>query len=310
MGGAWITILKFSTERRALPMEAIDHGKQTSQYFSLWVGERRRRCHKKMARAIWMEPAIVVGGDWTDDALCCCGYVVDGISGCCAGESCGEDYRDHAVTEDDGTVRMQRVVPLPQALSPEAKAWLSRPLTTDANVPQTIEQRRAGLDVSQTRHRDELLKMFPVTVKDSMVAGMPVREVVPTTIKHKDRVLICLHGGGFNADSGSYSESIAVAGLTGVRVVSVLYRLAQEHPFPAGVEDVIAVYKELLKTYKPSRIGISGSSAGAGITLQAAVKMKQLKMPMPAALGPFSAPASMAGGGGSRALDNTDGLRG
>jgi acetyl esterase/lipase len=217
---------------------------------------------------------------------------------------------NHALTETDGTVRMQRVVPLPQGLSPEAKAWLSRPMATDANVPQTIEQRRAGLNISQARHRDELLKMFPVMVKDSTVAGVPVREVVPTTMKHKDRVLICLHGGGFNADSGSYSESIPVAGLTGVRVVSVLYRLAPEHPFPAGVEDVIAVYKELLKTYKPSDIGIFGSSAGAGLTLQAAVRMKQLKMLLPAALGPFSAPASMADGGDSRSLYNTDGLRG
>ena len=217
---------------------------------------------------------------------------------------------NHAVTEMDGTVRMQRVLPLPQGLSPEAKAWLSRPMPVDASVPQTIEQRRSGLDASQARHRDELLKMFAVTVRDSTVAGVPVREVVPTTVKHKDRVLICLHGGGFNADSGSYSESIPVAGLTGVRVVSVLYRLAPEYPFPAGVDDVIAVYRELLKTYKPSRIGIFGSSAGAGLTLQAAVKMKQMKMAMPAALGPFSAPASMADGGDSRSLYNTDGLRG
>jgi epsilon-lactone hydrolase len=217
---------------------------------------------------------------------------------------------NHAVTEADGAVRMQRVVPLPQGLSPEAKAWLSRPVMTDANVPQTLAQRRAGQDASQARHRDELLKIFPVTVQDSTVAGVPVREVMPATIRHTDRVLICLHGGGFNADSGSYSESIPVAGLTGVRVVSVLYRLAPEHPFPAGVEDVIAVYKELLKTYKPSRIGIFGSSAGAGLTLQAAVRMKQLQMPMPAALGPFSAPASVIDGGDSRSLYNTDGLRG
>jgi len=217
---------------------------------------------------------------------------------------------NHAVTEADGTVREQRVIPLPQWLSPEAKAWLSRPLATDANVPQTIEQRRAMLDASQARHRDELLKMFPVTVKNSTVAGVPVREVVPVTIKHQDRVLICLHGGGFNADSGSYSESIPVAGLTGVRVVSVLYRMAPENPFPAGVDDVIAVYKELLKTYKPNRIGIFGSSAGAALTLEVAVKMKQLTMPMPAALGPFSSSASMVEGGDSRSLYNTDGWRG
>jgi acetyl esterase/lipase len=217
---------------------------------------------------------------------------------------------NHAVTEADGTVRMQRVLPLPKGLSPEAKVWLSRPLTTDADIPQTIAERRAMLDASQAKHRDELLKMFPVIVKDSTLAGIPVREVVPVTVKHTDRVLICLHGGGFNADSGSYSESIPVAGLTGVRVVSVLYRLAPENPFPAGVDDVVAVYKELLKTYRPNRIGIFGSSAGAALTLETAVRLKQLKLPMPAALGPFSSSASMADGGDSRSLYNTDGLRG
>lgn len=217
---------------------------------------------------------------------------------------------NHAITEANGTVRMQRVLPLPDGLSPEAKAWLSRPMANDADIPQTIAQRRAALDRSQANHRDELLKMFDVKLTDITLAGVPVRDVVPAKLNHKDRVLICLHGGGFNADSGSYSESIPVAGLTGVRVVSVLYRLAPENPFPAAVDDVIAVYKELLKTYKPNRIGIFGSSAGAGLTLQAAVKIKQLKLPLPAALGPFSATASMAEPGDSRALYNTDGLRG
>jgi monoterpene epsilon-lactone hydrolase len=216
---------------------------------------------------------------------------------------------NHAVTEADGTVRMQRVIPLPQGLSPEAKAWLSRP-TGDANVPQTLQERRSMLDTSQAKHRDELLKMFPATIKDTAIAGVPVHDVMPQELKSKDRVLICLHGGGFNADSGSYSESIPVAGLTGMRVVSVLYRMAPEHPFPAAVDDVVAVYKELLKTYKPGHIGIFGSSAGAGLTVQVAVKLKQLKLPMPAALGPFSVPASMADGGDTRSLYNTDGLRG
>ena len=78
---------------------------------------------------------------------------------------------NHAVTEADGTVREQRVIPLPQWLSPEAKAWLSRPMATDANVPQTIEQRRAMQDASQARHRDELLKMFPVTVEADTTSG-------------------------------------------------------------------------------------------------------------------------------------------
>jgi acetyl esterase/lipase len=216
---------------------------------------------------------------------------------------------NHAVTEADGTVRMQRVIPLPRTISPEAQAWLSRP-AGDANVPQTMAERRAQLDTSQAKHRDELLKMFPATIQDTTVGGVPVRDVVPSKLTHTDRVLICLHGGGFNADSGSYSEAIPVAGLTGTRVVSVLYRLAPEHPFPAGVDDAVAVYRELLKKYKPGRIGIYGSSAGAGLTLETAVKLKQLKLPMPAALGPFSTQAGMDEGGDTRSLYNTDGLRG
>ena len=70
--------------------------------------------------------------------------------------------------------------------------------------------------------------------------------------------------------------------------MAVLYRLAPEHPFPAGVDDAVAVYKELLKTYKPSHIVIYGTSAGAIMTGEVAVKLKQLGLPMPAALGIFS----------------------
>ncbi len=62
-------------------------------------------------------------------------------------------------------------------------------------------------------------------------------------------MLINLHGGGFNSDSGSLIEGIPIANLAKIKVVSVYYRLAPENPFPAAVDDVVAVYKELLKTY-------------------------------------------------------------
>jgi monoterpene epsilon-lactone hydrolase len=103
-----------------------------------------------------------------------------------------------------------------------------------------------------------------------------------------DKILINLHGGGFNADSGSYSETIPIAGYTGIKVIAVLYRLAPEHPFPAGVDDAVAVYRELLKTYQPSHIVLYGTSAGAVLTAEVAVKLKSLGLPLPAALGIFS----------------------
>jgi monoterpene epsilon-lactone hydrolase len=115
-------------------------------------------------------------------------------------------------------------------------------------------------------------------------------------------VLLNLHGGGFNSDSGSYTESIPIAYYTGIKVVAALYRLAPEHPFPAAVDDAIAVYKELLKTYKPDHIVIYGTSAGAVLTGEVVAKIKQLSLPMPAALGIFSGFGDFARAGDSIAI--------
>jgi acetyl esterase/lipase len=127
---------------------------------------------------------------------------------------------------------------------------------------------------------------------------------------HRDRVLLDLHGGGFNSDSGSYTESIPIASYTGIKVVAVLYRLAPEHPFPAAVDDSVAVYKELLKTYKPDHIAIYGTSAGAILTAEVAVKLKQLGLPLPAALGIFSGMGDFAIEGDSQAMYALRGLSG
>jgi epsilon-lactone hydrolase len=93
-------------------------------------------------------------------------------------------------------------------------------------------------------------------------------------------------------------------------VVAVLYRLAPEHPFPAPIDDTIAVYKELLKTYKPDHIVLYGTSAGATMTAEAAVRLKQLHLPLPAALGIFSTLDSFARMGDSYAIFNLSGFRG
>jgi len=119
-----------------------------------------------------------------------------------------------------------------------------------------------------------------------------------------------LHGGGFNADSGSLIEGDPIANLAKIKVVSVYYRLAPENPFPAAVDDVVAVYKELLKTYKPGNIGIFGTSAGAILTCEVAVKLKQLGVPLPAALGVFSGLGDFSRVSDSRQLFTLNGFPG
>ena len=219
--------------------------------------------------------------------------------------------RDTSYIGADGTAHITRVIPVPQNLSPQAQAFISHQLPDDA-PEQSLVERRKGLDAWEIRSRAEWNKICPSHIEETKVAGVPVHVVTPENMpaSHRDEVLINLHGGGFNGDSGSYTESIPIASYTGIKVVAVLYRLAPEHPFPAGVDDAIAVYKDLLKTYKPDHIIIYGTSAGATLTAEVAVKLKQLGLPMPAALGIFSTVSDFSDMGDSHAMYTLTGLAG
>ena len=219
--------------------------------------------------------------------------------------------RDTSYIDAEGTAHVTRVVPVPQTISPEAQKAVGR-AEPDAGPPQSLADRRKGTDAYTARARVQWTKICPNTLVDTTMAGVPVHVVTPDdlTDANKDKVLLNLHGGGFNSDSGSYTESIPIASYARMKVVAVLYRLAPESPFPAAVDDSVAVYKELLKTYKPEHIVIYGTSAGAILTAEVAAKLKQLGLPMPAALGIFSALGDFARSGDSASLFSLRGLSG
>ena len=223
----------------------------------------------------------------------------------------GTARADSSHIDADGTAYITRIVPVPATISPEARRVLARP-ASDALMPQTLEQRRTSTDTWQAGAGQEARKLYPVAIASGTMAGVPVRIITPTSASagKQDRVLINLHGGGFNSDSGSLTESIPIANLAGIKVVSVLYRLAPEHPYPAGVEDAIAVYKELLKSYKPQNIGIYGTSAGAILTAEVTVKLKQENIPLPAATGIFSGMGDFSQTGDSSAIYALNGFSG
>jgi monoterpene epsilon-lactone hydrolase len=219
---------------------------------------------------------------------------------------------DSSTIGADGTAFVTRVVPVPETISAEARKWLGR-IVSDAAAPEpTVEQARAGVDKWQAGAGEAFRKLYPANVAAGTMAGVPVRLVTPLTMspENRDRVLLNLHGGGFRVDSGSLTESIPMASLTGMKVVSVLYRMAPEHPFPAAVDDAVAVYKELLKTYPASHIGMYGTSAGAILTAEVTVKLRQLKLPLPAATGIFSGMGDFSHNGDSQALFSLNGFAG
>ena len=235
-----------------------------------------------------------------------------GLGKCAAQVPQGASGVDRSQIAADGTAYVTRVVPVPTTISPEAQKWLAQPVSDAAGPKTTVEQDRAGVDRWQTGAGEVSKKLYPATVTSGVMAGVPVRVVMPMVMaaEKKDRVLLNLHGGGFRVDSGSLTESIPIANLTGMKVVSALYRMAPEHPFPAAVDDAIAVYKELLKTYQPSHIVIYGTSAGAILTAEVTAKIKQLGLPMPAATGVFSGEGDMSRAGDSLSMYALNGLSG
>ena len=219
--------------------------------------------------------------------------------------------RDTSFIDADGTAHVTRVVPVPADLSIQSRHFLSSAMP-DEGPPMSLADRRKGTDAYTAHARVEWTQVCPNQIVEDKIAGVPVRIVTPEGLPdaNKDKVLLNLHGGGFNSDSGSYTESIPIASYTKIKVVAVLYRLAPEFPFPAAVDDSVAVYKELLKTYKPDHIVIYGTSAGAILTGEVAVKLKQLGLPMPAALGIFSGMGDFARDGDSQAMYALRGLSG
>ncbi len=196
--------------------------------------------------------------------------------------------QDSATFDPDGTAHITRVIPMPQTISLEAQAWLESLTHQKVGPPETLAERRTNTDAWRKMDSAEARELYPVNVEETTTAGVRTDIITPLSAADSKRVLINLHGGGFNSDSGSLIEGVPIANLAKIKVVSVYYRLAPENPFPAAVDDAVAVYRELLKTYQPHSIGIFGTSAGAILTCEVAVRLKQLGLPLPAALGIFS----------------------
>jgi acetyl esterase/lipase len=195
-------------------------------------------------------------------------------------------------------------LPVSAALSPEMKARMATPVDLPGvEIPapfkfdsedafrRAVDLFREALDERFTRPLSEMIvTQFPTERTSKTIAGVPVEEFVPEGVD-ADRVLINMHGGGFcsGAIYVARIESAPMAHRGRFRVVSVDYRQGYEHKYPAATEDVIAVYKELLKTYAPGQIGLYGGSAGGMLTGQVAAWIVHHGLPIPGALGMFGA---------------------
>ena len=129
-----------------------------------------------------------------------------------------------------------------------------------------------------------------MTVEHKTIAGIYTDIVTPkdgVATKNRNRVLLNVHGGGFisGARTAALVESIPIASVEKIKVITIDYRMGPEYKFPAASEDVAAVYKEMLKEYQPQHIGLYGCSAGGMLTAMSIAWFQKNHLPNPSAIG-------------------------
>ena len=209
--------------------------------------------------------------------------------------------------DTDGTIRVPAfTIPMSPLVSEQGKeAFMDRVEHPLPATPGDIAKTRR--DIEEQFHKPLLRRLhdlFSVEITPQAIAGVPTEVIVPkqgVSAKNAARVLINLHGGGFSvaARTGGEVESIPIAALGQIRVVSVDYREGPENKFPAASEDVAKVYQALLKNYEPRSIGIYGCSAGGTLTTEVLAWFQAHHLPMPGAVGIFSAGAMTDASGDS-----------
>jgi acetyl esterase/lipase len=121
-------------------------------------------------------------------------------------------------------------------------------------------------------------------VEKTMIESTPA-EWVSGPGARDDRTILFLHGGGYSLGSCKSHRELAarIAVASEASALVIEYRLAPEHPFPAGLDDAVAAYRWLLRSgKKPGNIIIAGDSAGGGLTLATLLSLRDAGDPLPA----------------------------
>ncbi len=182
------------------------------------------------------------------------------------------------------------------------RAWARPNNRTEGRSSVSTEQREtldailrqsafpAGSDVSEQRRLlRELLSAQPlpaeVTVTRAALDGVPAAEITVDGIEPR-HVVLYFHGGVYAMGDAFLAAELAsqVGRRTRAKVISVDYRLAPEHPYPAAVDDALEAYEALLRGgAAPSGIAFAGESAGGGLAIATLVNARDHGLPLPAA---------------------------
>ena len=184
-----------------------------------------------------------------------------------------------------------RAIPIPRSVSAEAQAILAMPPMAAPEYPALDDL--DGWRTMIAEHNKTVSSMVsaraadaPVTTEQLEIDGVSVYDLAPFALAEgDDRVYLDIHGGEFIYGAGETCRAMAISTATrlALHVWSVDYRMPPDHPFPAGLDDCLAVYRALLRDHRPESIVVGGASAGGNLAAAVILHARDEGLPLPAA---------------------------
>lgn len=185
-----------------------------------------------------------------------------------------------------------RTLPVPDTVSPEMQRIIGAPPGTGWNtIPKTPEEWKAlAAGPAQGPNLQPLRDRLGVRSEPIVVNGVKAYMLTPAVLPpaNRNRLLMHIHGGCFVGGSGGDTEATYMAGYGHFKVLSVDYRRPPDFRYPVGLDDNVTAWKGALKMADAKNMAIFGTSAGGGLTLSTVLRLKQERLPLPAAIAPGS----------------------
>jgi epsilon-lactone hydrolase len=188
-----------------------------------------------------------------------------------------------------------RSIPVPTTASEQLQASIAAPYrvpTWNANPKSAAEWKEviAKAAAAGAPARKQAREKLGVTMEETVIGGVKAFILAPKVVppENQNRLLVHVHGGGYvyNPGEAGTGEATLMAGYGGFKVISFDYRMPPDFPYPAAMDDAMAVWKAALKLQNPRNMAIFGTSTGGGMTLAMILRAKAEGLPLPAAIAP------------------------
>jgi epsilon-lactone hydrolase len=206
-----------------------------------------------------------------------------------------EQAQNEANSKPGPRVVPGRSIPVPNTASRELQASIAAPYRApawNANPKSAAEWKELvnRLAAAAATTQKDIRAKLGVTMEATEIGGVKAfilspREIPPA---NRNRLLVHVHGGGYvyNPGEAGTGEATLMAAYGGFKVISFDYRMPPDHPYPAAMDDAMAVWKAATGMQDPRNMAIFGTSTGGGMTLAMILRARQEGLPLPAAIAP------------------------